>query len=194
MRRLRLLALVAGIPLVCFVLMAGIVILYEWDFSDALRDSPEGYGVYEFCVDHASDDEALFDICDTYMDASLLAGVAVVAGVVGVGMLTTIWLTGLIARRSRILLLLVFGLGLPIVNLLVIGLVLVQGAMVLATVYLLEVTLFDMYHPILLLGIGLAAIVAVFGMVRALQTAVRKAHIEVRGVTLSGERHRARGR
>src|SRR3954453_1701189 len=124
MRLVWLLLLVAGIPLASFVLISGAATKLD---TDRRVQVGRGISTWRLAAQCDAGQATTAIECDIPGQVQMLRQVALATAVVGVGMLGAIGLAGLRARSSRVVLLVAFGVGLPLVNLVLIGLVLAQG-------------------------------------------------------------------
>ena len=193
-RVLGLVALVAGIPVMVFACtlvastglelrQAGAVARMGRLAPTIPSTSPSGPPLAEVC---SGTQAGRPEICTEYMAVRMVGRIALGSAAVGVVWLACIGLAGLVARRSRWLLLVAFSVGLPITNLLLIVLVAVNGLLVAAGLYALVLA----GAPVpgfVVIAVGLAALVGVLGLVSASLGTVKWSSIEVMGVGLTKE-------
>ena len=114
-------------------------------------------------------------------DLSGLAQLAVGAGALGVGLIVVIAFAGVLARRSRLLLLLLFRPGLHLTAFVVTGLILVHAIILIESIYIGESALVHRVHLGIILAVGLGAISGVVAVARNAFSLVKKAETVVMG-------------
>lgn len=129
----------------------------------------------------------LSELCSTNHNLNLMRHASVGAAIIGLLLLLAIYLAGLLARNSRGLLLALFGFGLHVTVVALVGLILAHAALAMAAIYYGESALLGRIHVFLIVAIGFGALVGVVKMVGAASSVVRKAQTAVIGKALSRE-------
>ncbi len=127
------------------------------------------------------------DACWTYNNVALLRDASVASLVVGFALLLAIVLAARAASANRNLLVALFGPGIKVVLFILFGLIIVQGAIATYGAYVLEVTLIQRVHFVLIGGIGLGALFGAFTMISAGLSISRRAKSLVVGKALPRE-------
>jgi Zn-dependent protease with chaperone function len=112
---------------------------------------------------------------------------AAASAIAGVVLLLLIALAGRLARRNRVLLLLVFKPGLYLTVAIVTCLIVVHAVLATATIYYVESALFGIIHVGVILAIALGAIGGVVAIARSTFAALKKAETIAIGKTVSRE-------
>ena len=103
----------------------------------------------------------------------------------GIMLLLLIAIAGALAPLHRRLLLLLFAPGLKVVLLLLFGILLAQGAIATYSLFIIETTLLNRYHPFLIGAVGFSAAVGAASMLAAGFSISKWVSITVRGARLA---------
>ena len=190
--RLRLFVLVLAIPIVGLVASGRIQAYYNSQLRSAAR--AEVPDLHSETLSHLTldgicktADPRLEGICADNRNLKLIYGGAVGAGGIGLMMILSIRLAGAAAQRNRRLLLIFFKPGFYLTAVLLVGLVLVNAAVAMATLYYTELVLFERVHPFIILAVGAGAFLGITAMISNLFSLVRKAETSVIGKGVSRE-------
>lgn len=189
--------IVLVIPAIAFGLGTAVVAKYQSDLhaaveadigrelTDEERADPS-IQISTICADPAYAGEA---VCGDVNIAKLTNLVAIAGGAIGIALLLFVAFLSARASRDREALLRLFQPGLYVTLAGLVALVIVDGILAVSAVYLGLGVLAGRIYPILIAGIGLAALLAAVGIVRAAWRASRPAVSEVvaRRVEPSGQ-------
>lgn len=191
-QRMWLFGLLLAVPVVGF----GVAVAIQAHFNSELRTAlhqkyPDASAekidatTLEQLCEHSRAD--LADFCETNDNLTLMRQAALGAGLVGVALLVLIQLAGTLARDSRALLASIFGPGLYLTILVLIGLVVVHAAVAIGAIYYGESALVNRIHVGIILAIGAGAALGVLAMIRSTFSIVRKAQTFVIGRSVTRE-------
>jgi Zn-dependent protease with chaperone function len=185
-RAVWLLVMVLAVPLAAIGITS--VVQSRLDLNYRGSFSTSGPGLAQACAGSAMSGPA---DCAEYRAAGVMLWAAGISAAVGVGLLGAITALGYLARFNRIVLLLAFTVGLPLTNLLVVVMLLIQGVMVVVCLHLAMTVLVGRSLPILIVTVGAGALFGAFALVRASLTTVKVNEIDALGVGLEKDRHPA---
>ena len=190
-RWLRTLAVALAIPIVGLLVIAAADAGLERQWSDALvaqfgpipTDRVDSLRLAALCNDPSFGQELAAACSDSRMAAG--GRLAAIVGVVlSTALLAFIGLTRVATKRDRRSLIRIFKPGLYLVLLSLAILMILDGAVVVIAAYQGESMLLGYVHPAIIFGVGLAVLVAAFGVVQAVVTMGRRRPIEVDAVAL----------
>ena len=143
----------------------------------------------EFSLEKVSQKPELANdsFAQNYNYVRLLRDASLTTMVVGISLPLLILFAGLFASIHRRLLLLLFAPGLKLVLVILFGLILAQGAIATFGIFVLETTLANTYHPILIGSIGLAAAVGAISMIVAGFSISKRVSLSIHGIRISRE-------
>jgi Zn-dependent protease with chaperone function len=186
----RTIAIVVGVPLIFLAAILIGIERIEGQWRDAL--------IAEFGPIPPGQEQAvrLDSICqqpDIQRDLSLCADLSIGQALIIVGLaavaisILTLVLTVAVTRyagtdRTRIAT--SFRPALLALELLLVVLILLEGALAVGAGYLLEIGFFGSYHPVVLFGIGLAAVLAAWGVLRAMLSIGRGVTVDIAGIAV----------
>lgn len=131
----------------------------------------------------------LTDMCDISDNMRLMKFGAILASIIGIGLLIGIKIAGKIARGSRILLLVIFKPGLHLTMLALSLLMVLHAALGMFAIYYGESFLIGKIHVGIMFALGIGALFGVLAMIRAQFTMIKRATITVLGKKLEPEQH-----
>jgi Zn-dependent protease with chaperone function len=184
------LALVLAFPIVGMVIGIGVQTKYDGDLVTAVEqqvgrsltpDERSAVTIDVYCSDPAASGDS---VCSDVSIAAALRAVSLGTGVVGLLLLAVIAALSLRARRDREALVRLFVPGLYVTLAGVAILVVADGLIAIASLYLGIGVFLNRVYPVLMLAIGLGVLVAVVGVLRAMLTARRRAITHVVGRTV----------
>jgi Zn-dependent protease with chaperone function len=127
-------------------------------------------------------DKDIENFCSEDVDPLMMMRTASeIAGLVGVGLIVTIAMFGLLARSSRAMLVLLFLPGLYLTLLILIGLIALHATLLIAALYFVCAQLFERIPVGIMFGIGLGALIGIWVMIQAAFSTVRRAETGVLG-------------
>jgi Zn-dependent protease with chaperone function len=179
------LVLVLVFPVIGFVIGNAVIAKYQNDLVAAIEEQAgrplteaerTEFTIQSVCQEPELSGE---EVCLDVSLATVTRGVAIGAGVVGVLLLLFVALTAARARQNREALLRLFAPALYLVLIAIAVLVVLDGLLALSSVYLGLGVFLGRIFPIVLLGIGLAVLFGVVGVLRALFSARRRATTSV---------------
>jgi Zn-dependent protease with chaperone function len=188
-RPLLILALVLLIPVIAFAATQAV----RWRYDEELRSQVEQeFGpipaesrdlvtLRALCAEPEMVGE---EVCSELDQLSLMETGSLLSGGLGAALVGLIAAAGRLARGDRNLLLAVFRPGLYITVAVVIGLVLIDAALAMGTIYFLEVAFLGRIHFVIILGIGAAALFAVARIIRGVLMLAHRATSNVLGIPL----------
>lgn len=191
-RRILLLAIILGIPLIGFAVAEGIQAHFNSQLRTALRErfpQADQSTISEMTLDQlcAKRIPELRDICQTNSNLNLMSSAAVGSAAIGIALLLLIRLAGSISRNNRVLLLTFFKPGIYLTAIILIGLIVVNAAVVMGAIYYGESILIGRIHVGIMLAIGLGALAGISVMGNAMFSLVKKAKTFVIGTSVSRE-------
>jgi Zn-dependent protease with chaperone function len=152
-------AIIGAIPIVGYLAAYGILA----DLSSPLKGR---MSLEAFCMlPNVMADKGLQSACEDVRNIVLLRDASIWAGVASIALMLLYWVASLVAGKNRNLNAIIFPPLIPISQLALAGLVLVEGAILTYGTYIGEVYLIESYHPVLIGGIGLGAVIAAFGLI-----------------------------
>ncbi len=153
----------------------------KWGEIDA-KEMVEG----KLSLEHVSNlpEFANDSFIENYTNVRMLQKGSLATIAVGLLLSLIILFAGLLASIHRRLLLLLFSPGLKLVLLVLFGIILAQGAITTYSIYILEVTLINRFHPFLIGSIGLAAAAGAFSMIVAGFSISKRVSLTITGVRL----------
>jgi Zn-dependent protease with chaperone function len=193
-RKLGLLFLIGVIPLIGYLIAR----LVRWRFDEqwlsvVKRDLGEKgvaavqsgeLSLSRFCAGAEGVTESA---CWTYNGVSLLQDASIVSLVVGVGLLLAIIVAARMAAANRNLLVALFAPGMKLVLFVLFVLIIAHGAIATYGAYVLEATLIQRVHFVVIGGIGLGALFGAFTMIEAGLSISSRAKSMVIGKAVSRE-------
>lgn len=185
-QRTWLFVLILAVPLLGFGVAQGVRSHFDSELRSALKERyPEATtaqlanaSVELLC---AESNPGLKETCDTDSHLALLSRASLWAAGVGLALLLGIRVAGALARNNRLVLLGLFGPGLYVTVVLLIGLVLTHAAIFMAAIYYGESALVGRIHVGVILVVGLGAAAGALGMAKAAFFLVRNAQTRVIG-------------
>lgn len=176
-----LLLLILVAPLVSWGVASVVQVRLDSDARGGLGGTRPG--IAEMCA-RSGGAATLDSDCAAYRTAGIMGQVAATTAVVGVALVAAIWVTGLVARHNRLLLLVAFVFGLPITNLALLLMLLAQGLMVVVVLYLAQDVLIGKTMPLLTIAAGGGAVIGALALLRSMLTSIKTADIEVTALGL----------
>ena len=190
--KVRLIAIVLGIPIIAFIVAKGIELKYESEWHSVLvqrfgiltSEQEEFLSLRNICADPERSTK-LGEACSIYNQLIMMERGALGAGTLGLSMLVIIALAGHISRSNRKLLLTIFRPGLYLTVFASIILILVNAALAIASIMFGEGALIGRVHGKIILLIGVGALVGVVAIAKASIKIVKKAKAVVVGESLN---------
>jgi Zn-dependent protease with chaperone function len=191
-RTFAMIAFLLLVPLIAYFAAVGV----QWKFNSELRqelvkDYPDkaailnNVTVTNLCQNpDLRSDHGFSDVCSDNDNFEWMKTGAIVAGCVGVLMIVIIKLAGLISRKRRSLLLLLFAPGLHLTMLVMSALSILYAALGIAAIYYGESAFIGRIHIGVMLAFGIGALVTVATLIRAQFTTVRRANTTALGKRL----------
>lgn len=191
--RIWLLGLILAIPLLGFGVSSAIRASYNSDLrAAAAKQVPDfdpaklaRFTVSRLCETNSGPEIAA--LCETDWYLGLLSRASVGSAAVGLGLLVVIALAGAAAQRNRTLLLTLFRPGLYVAAVTITGLIVVDAAIAIASIYYGESALINRIHPGLILGIAMGALLGVSAVARSAFGVVRKAEAYALGAAVTSD-------
>lgn len=190
-RTLKVLAIVLVIPVLAAGIAIGLRGYQEADFRAAIGKlaaeqglSPRDPRVTSVTLSAACDSGYASPGCAVRRVLGGMVVASAAVAIAGLGLMLVIAWAGRQARGDRARLVRVFGPLLKLTMISAIPILLVQGALAVAALYLLESMVFQRVHVIILGGTALAVIVGAWRMVRAVGGTMREASANVLGEPL----------
>jgi Zn-dependent protease with chaperone function/uncharacterized tellurite resistance protein B-like protein len=179
------------IPSISYWAASGIQSNFDSQFEKQAKkegiELPEGFSITQVCGDYSfvSKMPPLRPICVELEQINTLEYWSVVVGLVGLGVLLSVWLAGLIARGSRTLLVLIFKPGLTLTQLAIAFLVLGHGLLLVASIYYLESFWLNRVHFVLIGGASLITFISSIKILASLFSNFRRAEAKVFGISIA---------
>jgi Zn-dependent protease with chaperone function len=185
-RRAWLLVLVLAVPAVGFGCATGVQATLNSEvreqartlFPDIRPDRVAQITVQALCKTANPD---LAEACATNMAMNAIRAAAVTAVVLGLGLISFIGLAGMLAGRNRSILLVVFKFGLSLTAILLTVLVLVDAAILMASIYFGESAVSGQVHEGIVFVVGLGAVYGVAAILGNVFGVATRAQITVPG-------------
>lgn len=184
-----------AVPIIAFIAAKGI----EWKLDSTLRSVLfEQYPEQAVELSHVSfaavcSDFALRgefnDTCKLSDRMGLMKFGAILASILGIGLLIVIKIAGKIARGSRNLLLFIFKPGLHLTMLILSFLTILHAVLGMSAIYYGEAALIGRIHVGIMFAIGVGALFGVFAMLHAQFSSLQRATTTVLGKKLDAEQH-----
>jgi Zn-dependent protease with chaperone function len=189
--RLKLFGIMLAIPLIGYLVLWWVASKQENDWHRALEqtiknvpaDRLDIYSLHEACG-NADLAGKLDDVCSAFSNVGTIRTLALWAGIVSLLFPLMVILAGILCKANRSLLLRIFAPGLYLSNLVVSALVLVEGAVLMGTIYYGEPALLGRIHYGYMLLFGFAALAGAFSIIRAMFGLVKRAKTVVVGHSL----------
>lgn len=196
MNRVKLILLVIAVPLLALVTARWIEGDFEQEWRTAWVDAigaEEAQNVpaiTEFCQNPEWVQELdMADWCGDVRAMTWMNRGAIGTLAAGLALLSLIALAGQVARRKRTLLVAFFGPGMHLTVIILFVLILLHGALGVATIWYGESALVGQVHVQIMLAIGLAAVLGAFSMGKAVLSMVRRVTSHILGRPLSRADH-----
>lgn len=192
MRKIWLLIIIIGIPLVGFGVSKGIKAHFDSQLHNVLRERFPDAGesaissitIDQLCIKPTPE---LRDLCQTNWNLNLMSSAALISGSIGLILLLAIRFAGSAARNNRTLLLTFFKPGIYITSIILIGLIIVNAGIAIGAIYYGESILIKRIHIGIIALIGLGALGGISIMANNLFSLVQKAKTMVIGINLTRE-------
>jgi|SRR5579864_1122004 len=189
-RRVWLLVLVLAVPAVGFGCATGVQATLSSEIREqARRQFPDITAarlaqttVQTLCTPSNPD---LVGVCATNMTMNAIRAAALAAVVLGLGLISSIGLAGILAGRDRSLLLVVFKAGLSLTAIVLTVLVLVDAAILMASIYFGESAVSGQVHGGVVFAVGLGAVYGVAVILGNVFGVAKRAQIAVPGSTVT---------
>jgi len=186
--KLKLLGILLAIPLLGYLVLGWVGSKQEHEWHQALEQNIKNvpadrlniYSLHEACG-NAELAAKLDDVCSAFSNVRTIRALALWAGVASVLFPLLVMLAGAVCKANRNLLLCIFAPGLYICNLVVSVLVILQGVVLMGTIYYGEPALLGRIHYGYILLFGFAALAGAFYIVRAMIGLVKRAKTIVVG-------------
>lgn len=182
--RIRLYLLILAIPLLS--LTVGLAIQNK--LNTGLREAAASRGIAPEIANNLSlghvcksSDPRLSEVCSLYGRTQLMNGAAIAAVMLGLAVIAAITLAGRLARRRRMILLVLFRPGLYATVLAVAGLMVLHAGLVIAAIYYGGSVFSGKIFPVLMIAIGFGALVGIARMLPAAFSIVRRMELRVLG-------------
>ena len=193
--KLGLILIFLAIPVIAFIAAKGIEWKLDSTFRSALLEQyPEQAAqISNVSVSVACGDSeirtALAETCDLSDNMGLVKFGAILASILGIGLLIAIKIAGRIARGNRTLLLLIFKPGLHLTMLALSLLMVLHAALGMSAIYYGESALIGRVHVGIMFALGIGALFGVLAMIRAQFSTIKRATTKVLGKKLEPEQH-----
>jgi Zn-dependent protease with chaperone function len=190
MPSLRTILLVVGVPVVLLVGISIGIGQLETQFRDAIVAEfgaipPERVNDFRLStLCGLPEFRTGFSPCDDFRVGQVLQAAGQIAVVISALSLALTLVASRYAGHNRDRLASIFRPALTLLQVVVVILILFEGAMAVGAGYLLETGLFGAYHPAVLFGIGLAAVIAAWGVLRATLSMRRRMTMDVKGLAV----------
>ncbi len=189
--KLKLSGILLAIPLLGYLVLGWVSSKQEHEWHQALEQTIKNvpadrlniYSLHEACG-NAELAAKLDDVCSPFSNVRTIRALALWAGVASVLFPLLVMLAGAVCKANRNLLLRIFAPGLYICNLVVSVLVIVQGVVLMGTIYYGEPALLGRIHYGYILLFGFAALAGAFYIIRAMFGLVKRAKTIVVGHSL----------
>ncbi len=190
--KLLLLAFLIGIPLTSFIVMTAVQTHYENKVIAQLKElyiqSGEPVsenlqpGILAYVCTNTEQSKEPY--CKEFNTLSLIKDVALITCVISILLFIAIWFIGFIGQIHRIVLVVLFTLGMYASLFMGIILLLINGGLLMASIYYGESAAVGRIHYGIMLGIGLAVISGVLGLIRPALGAIKKSEARVKGKSI----------
>ena len=193
--KLKLLGILVAIPLISYLVLGWVSSKQEQEWRRALEQFVKNvpanrldiYSLENACG-NAQLAAKLDDVCSNFSNVHKIRTLALWACIGNVLFPLLVMLAGAVCKANRKLLLAIFGPGLYISKIAISVLVIVQGIVLVGTIYYGEPALTGEIHIIPILGIGIASLTGAFYIISATFGLVKKAKTVVVGqVVIAGE-------
>jgi Zn-dependent protease with chaperone function len=192
--KLKLFGILIAIPVLGYLVLGWVNSRQESEWHKALdqyiKNVPANqlniYSLDTAC-DNAELSAKLDDVCSPFHNVRTVRGLALWGGIVSVVFPLLVMFAGAVCKANRNLLIAVFAPGLYISNFVVSALVIVQGIVLMGTVYYGESTFLGRIHYGYIILFGFGALAGAFYIIQAMFGLVKKAKAVVMGYSLKVE-------
>ncbi len=194
--KLKLLAILVAIPLIGYLVLGWVNSKQEDEWHQALQQTIKNapadrlniYSLQEACSE-AELATKLSDICSPFSNARTVRALALWSGVGSIVFPLLVMLAGAVSKANRNLLLGIFAPGLYISNVVVAVLVVVQGVVLMGTIYYGEPALIGRVHYGYILLFGFAALAGAFYIIKGTFGLVKRAQAIVVGHSMKTDEY-----